>query len=140
MRPSPGGLAEIVLGLAVLITLLAGFAVAGAAVDDRAIAANPAIAQAEVLEGSNFGPHAGPVHRGQRPGVGARARRLLPARACRPGSTVAVEYDVTDPDLVRVAGRGAFGSAGPLLLGVLAGWLLLGPLALWLRRRRTAHG
>ena len=37
-----------------LITVLAGFAVAGAAVDDRAIAANPAIAQAEVLEGSNF--------------------------------------------------------------------------------------
>ena len=47
---------------------------------------------------------------------------------------------MTDPDLVRVAGRGAFGSTGPLLLAVLGGWVVLGPLALWLRRRRTAHG
>ncbi len=131
--------AEIVLGLAVLITLLAGFAVAGAAVDDRAIAANPAIAQAEVLEGSNWARTLVrfTVANGQ---VWVPERGVFYPAGLRPGSTVAVEYDVTDPEVVRVAGRGAFGSAGPLLLGVLAGWLLLGPLALWLRHRRTAHG
>jgi hypothetical protein len=127
---------EIVLGLAVLITALAGFAVAGAAVDDRAIAANPATAQAEVLEGSNFARTLVrfTVANGE---VWVPVRGVFYPRGLQPGDTVAVEYDVTDPDLVRVAGRGAFGSAGPLLLGALAGWLLLGPLALWIRRRRS---
>ena len=98
--------AEIVLGLAVLITVLAGFAVAGAAVDDRAIAANPATAQAEVLEGSNFVRTLVrfTVANGE---VWVPERGVFYPRGLQPGDTVAVEYDVTDPDLVRVAGRGA---------------------------------
>jgi hypothetical protein len=129
--------AEIVLGLAVLITVLAGFAVAGAAVDDRAIAANPATAQAEVLEGSNFVRTLVrfTVANGE---VRVPERGVFYPRGLQPGDAVAVEYDVTDPDLVRVAGRGAFGSTGPLLLAVLGSWVLLGPLALWIRRRRSA--
>jgi hypothetical protein len=67
-------------------------------------------------------------------------RGVFYPRGLQPGDTVAVEYDVTDPDLVRVAGRGAFGSTGPLLLAVLCSWVLLGPLALWIRRRRSATG
>ena len=131
--------AEIVLGLAVLITVLAGFAVAGAAVDDRAIAANPATAQAEVLEGSNFVRTLVrfTVANGE---VRVPERGVFYPRGLQPGDAVAVEYDVTDPDLVRVAGRGAFGSTGPLLLTVLGSWVLLGPLALWIRRRRSATG
>lgn len=129
--------AEIVLGLAVLITVLAGFAVAGAAVDDRAIAANPATAQAEVLEGSNFVRTLVrfTVANGE---VWVPERGVFYPRGLQPGDMVAVEYDVTDPDLVRVAGRGAFGSTGPLLLAVLVGWVLLGPLALWIHRRRRS--
>ena len=47
-------LPEIVAGVAVLATVLAALAVAGAALDDRAISANQAVAEAEVLEGSTF--------------------------------------------------------------------------------------
>ncbi|HWM59472.1 MAG TPA: DUF3592 domain-containing protein [Pseudonocardia sp.] len=130
-------LAEIVLGLAVLITVLSVFAIAGAAVDDRAIAANPATAQADVLEGSSFTRTLVrfTVANGE---VWVPERGVFYPRGLQVGSTIAVEYDVTDPDLVRVAGRSALGSMVPLLLSTLAGWLVLGPLALWIRRRRSA--
>jgi hypothetical protein len=129
-------LAEIVLGLAVLITVLSVFAIAGAAVDDRAIAANPATAQADVLEGSSFTRTLVrfTVANGE---VWVPERGVFYPRGLRVGSTIAVEYDVTDPDLVRVAGRSALGSMVPLLLSTLVGWLVLGPLALWIRRRRS---
>jgi hypothetical protein len=52
------------------------------------------------------------------------------------GESVAVEYDVGDPELVRVAGRSAFAGALPLAIGLAVVWAVLGPLALWLRRRR----
>ena len=130
-------LAEIVLGLAVLITVLSVFAIAGAAVDDRAIAANPATAQADVLEGSSFTRTLVrfTVANGE---VWVPERGVFYPRGLQVGSTIAVEYDVTDPDLVRVAGRSALGSMVPLLLSTLVGWLVLGPLALWIRRRRPA--
>jgi hypothetical protein len=130
-------LAEIVLGLAVLITVLSVFAIAGAAVDDRAIAANPATAQADVLEGSSFTRTLVrfTVANGE---VWVPERGVFYPRGLQVGSTIAVEYDVTDPDLVRVAGRSALGSMVPLLLSTLVGWLVLGPLALWIRRRRSA--
>ena len=130
-------LAEIVLGLAVLITVLSVFAIAGAAVDDRAIAANPATAQADVLEGSSFTRTLVrfTVANGE---VWVPERGVFYPRGLQVGSTIVVEYDVTDPDLVRVAGRSALGSMVPLLLSTLVGWLVLGPLALWIRRRRSA--
>lgn len=130
-------LPEIVIGLAVLVTVLAAFALVGAVLDDRAIAANPATAEAEVLDGSTFtrtlvrftvanGEIRVPEHGVSYP------------RGLRPGTPVAVEYDVTDPDVVRVAGRSALGSALPLLLCVVGTWVVLGPLALGIRRRRRA--
>jgi hypothetical protein len=132
-------LAEIVLGVAVLVTVLVGFAVAGAAVDDRAIAANPATAEAEVLEGSSFSRTLVrfTVANGE---VWVPEKGVFYPRGLQPGSKVAVEYDVTNPDLVRVAGRSALASMGPLLAGVLVSWLVLGPLAFWIRRRRAARG
>ena len=130
---------EIVLGVAVLITVLVCFAIAGAAVDDRAIAANPATAQAEVLDGSSFTRTLVrfTVANGE---VRVPERGVFYPRGLQPGSTIPVEYDVTDPDLVRVAGRSAFERMGPLLLAALVGWVLLGPPALWIRRRRRAAG
>jgi hypothetical protein len=126
--------AEIVLGVGVLITLLVLFAIAGAAVDDRAIAANPATAEAEVLDGSSFARTLVrfTVANGE---VRVPEKGVFYPRGLQPGSRVAVEYDVTDPELVRVAGRTALSSMGPLLLGLLGSWLVLGPLALWIRRR-----
>lgn len=129
-------LPEIVLGFAILVTVLAGLALVGSAVDDRAIDANPATAEAEVLEGSNFfrtlvrftvanGQAVVPEH-------GVAHPRGLAA-----GDLVAVEYDVTDPELVRVAGRSTVDGILPMALGVGVTWLLLGPLSVWLRRRRA---
>jgi hypothetical protein len=127
--------AEIVIGIAVLATVLGLLAVAGAAADDRAISANPGFAQAEVLEGSTFartvvrftvasGETVAPEH-----GV------FYPS-GLQVGGSVAVEYDVGNPELVRVAGRSAIEEAIPLGLALAAVWALLGPIALWLRRRR----
>ncbi|OLT13411.1 hypothetical protein BJF78_03630 [Pseudonocardia sp. CNS-139] len=87
-------LPEIVAGFAVLVTALAVFAVAGAALNDRAIAANPAIAQAEVLDGSTF-------FRTLVRFTVANGEAVVPAagvfypRGLQVGQSVAVEYDVT---------------------------------------------
>ena len=128
-------LPEIVAGVAVLVTVLAVLAVAGAALDDRAIDADPGIAQAEVLEGSTFA-------RTLVRFTVARGETVVPEhgvfypRGLEVGESVAVEYNVGEPDLVRVAGRSALDGVLPLTLGVLVVWAVLGPLALWLRRRR----
>jgi uncharacterized protein DUF3592 len=127
---------EIVIGIAVLATVLGLLAVAGAAVDDRAISANPGFAQAEVLDGSTFartvvrftvasGETVAPEH-----GV------FYPA-GLEVGGSVAVEYDLGNPELVRVAGSSALAESIPLGLALVAVWAVLGPIALWLRRRRA---
>lgn len=129
-------LPEIVAGLAVLVAVLAGFALGGAALDDRAIAANPAMAQAEVLEGSTFTRTlvrftvAGGV-------VVVPEGGVFYPTGLSVGSVVPVEYDLTDPDLVRVAGRTALDGGPVMAIGVLGTWVVLVPLALWLHRRRA---
>lgn len=128
--------AEIVVGIAVLATVLGLLALAGAVVDDRAISANPGYAQAEVLDGSTF---ARTVVRF----TVASGETVVPEygvfnpSGLQVGQSVAVEYDLGNPELVRVAGSSAFGEAGPLSLALAAVWAVLGPLALWLRRRRS---
>jgi hypothetical protein len=126
--------AEIVLGIAVLVTALVGFAVLGAALDDRTITAHQATAQAELLGGSSW---ARTLVRFTVAGGEVRvpANGVFYPWGLQPGSAITVEYDVTNPDLVRVAGQGALGNAGPLMLVMVVTWLLLGPLAHRLRRR-----
>ena len=128
-------LPEIVAGVAVLATALAVLALGGAALDDRAIAANPAVAEAEVLEGSTFARTlvSFTVASGE---VVVPERGVFYPRGLEVGESVAVEYDVTDPELVRVAGRSALDGVLPLSVGVLVVWAVLGPLARWLRSRR----
>lgn len=132
-------LPELVTALAVLVTVLAGLALIGSAVDDAAIDANPATAQAEVLDGSTF-------FRTLVRFTVANGQTVVPEhgvfhpRGLSPGEQVAVEYDVTEPELVRVAGRRTADGVGPMALGVVVTWVLLGPTALWLRRRRAAAG
>jgi hypothetical protein len=128
-------LPEIVAGVAVLATVLAVLALAGAAIDDRAIAANPAVAEAEVLEGSSFSRTLVRFTVANGEAV-VPERGVFYPRGLEVGESVAVQYDVTDPELVRVAGRSALDGVLPLSLGVVVVWALLGPLALWLRRRR----
>ena len=137
-RAIVGRLPEIVAGIAVLVTVLAGLALAGAAVDDRAIAANPAVSEAEVLEGSTFARTLVRFTAASGEAVVPEAGVFYP-RGLQVGESVAVEYDVTNPDLVRVAGRSAVDGVLPLLAGVAVVWAALLPLALWLRRRRAAN-
>jgi hypothetical protein len=142
LRPAGRGIAarlpEIVAGIAVLATVIAVLALAGAVVDDRAIAANPAVAEAEVLEGSTF-------FRTLVRFTVANGEAVVPEggvfypRGLQVGESVAVEYDVTNPDLVRVAGRSALDGVLPLLGGVAVVWAGLLPLGMWLRRRRAAR-
>jgi hypothetical protein len=126
---------EIVAGFAVLATVLGVLALAGAALDDRAIDANRGVAQAEVLDGSTFA-------RTLVRFTAASGETVVPEHGVfypsglTVGESVAVEYDVGDPELVRVAGRSAFGAALPLAIALAVVWAVLGPLALWLRRRR----
>ena len=129
--------AEIVTVVAVLVTALGVIALVGAAVDDRAIADNRAVAQAEVLEGSTFARTLVRFTVANGEAVVPELGVFYP-RGLEPGDSVAVEYDVTDPDLVRVAGRSALDGLLPLTLGLVAVWGVLGPLAIWLRRRRAA--
>lgn len=127
---------EIVLGVAVLLTGLGVFALAGAALDDAAIARHRVVTTAEVLEGSTFartlvrftGPDGQQV---------VPERGVLHPRGLVPGTFVVVEYDATEPERVRVAGRSAADGLGPLALGAAVVWAVLGPLALWLRHRRA---
>lgn len=127
---------EIVLGVAALVTVLTGLALIGSAVDDAAIDRNRATAEAEVLDGSTFFRTLVrfTVANGQAvvPELGVFHPRGLSA-----GQIVAVEYDVTNPDLVRVAGRSTSAGSWPLIVAVVVTWLVLAPLSRWLRRRRA---
>lgn len=130
-------LPEIVIGIAVLLTVLGGLALVGAALDDAAIAAQRGVATAEVLDGSSWS-------RTLVRFTAADGQTLVPPngvaypRGLVPGQTVQVEYDRTDPELVRVAGRSAVDGLGPMLLGLAGVWAVLLPIALLIRRRSAA--
>ena len=125
---------EIVVGIAVVVTALAALALTGAAVDDAAIDADRGLATAEVLDASasrTLIRFAGPNGQAVVPERGVQYPRGLAT-----GDTIAVEYDVSDPEQVRVAGRSVVDGIVPALLGVAGVWAVLGPVAVWLRRRR----
>ncbi|OJY37607.1 MAG: hypothetical protein BGP03_19390 [Pseudonocardia sp. 73-21] len=114
---------------------MALFALIGAGLDDRTISANQAVAQAQVLDGSTFfrtlvqfTAADGQAHT---PELG-----VFYPRGLEPGTTVAVEYDVTNPDLVRVAGRTFLSGVLPLGVGIVVVWAIAVPYSMWLRRRR----
>ena len=127
---------EIVLGLAVLVTVLSGLAVMGSLVDDAAIDSNRATAQAEVLEGSTFLRTLVSFTMANGQAV-VPERGVFHPRGLSPGQVVAVEYDVTDPELVRVAGRSTGPGVWPLVVTVVVAWAVLAPVSVWLRRRRA---
>lgn len=54
------------------------------------------------------------------------------------GQQLLVDYDATNPNLVRVAGRSAVLSLLPVGSTVLVIWLVAGPLLWWLYRRTHA--
>ena len=125
---------EIVVGIAVLATALVALALTGAAVDDAAIDADRGIATAEVLDASSARTlirFPGPNGQAVVPERGVQYPRGLAT-----GDTVTVEYDLSDPEQVRVAGRSVVDGIVPALLAVAGVWAVLGALAVWLRRNR----
>lgn len=60
---------------------------------------------------------------------------VLYPEALEEGQVVSVEYDQTNPELVRVAGRGVSVTLLPVGTTVLFTWLIVIPVVWWLRRR-----
>jgi len=60
---------------------------------------------------------------------------VLYPEALEEGQVVLVEYDQTNPELVRVGGRGMSVTLLPVGSTVLITWLIVIPVVWWLRRR-----
>ena len=126
----------MVLGLACVLTLLCAALLFAAIRNDDAISGRTGNANAEVVSVSfdrtivRFETPDGVVH--------IPPNGLLYPDGLNEGDLVRIEYDVTDPELARVAGRSA--ALAVLPLGSTAGftWLAAGPLLWWIRGRRRA--
>lgn len=130
-------LPEIVIGIAVLLTVLGGLALVGAAMDDATINRNRGLATAEVLDGSSWS-------RTLVRFTEANGQTVVPPngvaypRGLVAGQMVPVEFDVTDPELVRVAGRSWLDGLVPMAAGLAVVWLVLGGTAHLIRRARAS--
>ncbi|SKJ91158.1 putative transmembrane protein [Mycobacteroides abscessus subsp. bolletii] len=128
-----------VLILAGLMTLQSLLLVAGAWRNDKAIERDMGVALAEVL---SAGPRRStiefvtPERVTYRPELGV----LYPSELS-PGMRIYVEYDKSNPDLVRVQGRNASLSIIPAGSIIVVAWTVTGTVLLglaWLRRRGPA--
>ncbi len=125
--------AWVVLGVAVLITLQCVVLVFAALRNDQAIAANRGVAAAEVEEVQfdrtiiRFETTEGVLH--------SPSNGVLYPEGLAEGQLVRIEYDVTEPDLAKVAGRTWVLSLLPTGTTVLFTWLVGAPLLWWLRSR-----
>ncbi|OLT83077.1 hypothetical protein AWB96_07535 [Mycobacteroides chelonae] len=125
--------------LAGLMTLQSLLLVAGAWRNDKAIERDMGVALAEVL---SAGPRRStiefvtPERVTYRPELGV----LYPSELS-PGMRIYVEYDKSNPDLVRVQGRNASLSIVPAGSIIVVVWAVAGTVLLglaWMRRRSAA--
>jgi hypothetical protein len=125
---------------ACLVTFQSLLLVVGAWRNDNRIEANMGVAAAEVLDA---GPRRStiefvtPDRVTYRPELGV----LYPSELDT-GMRIYVEYDRSDPDLVRVQGRNSSLSIIPAGSIAVVGWLVAGVALLglgWLQRRRARH-
>jgi len=125
---------RVLLSVGALVTGLGLLLMVAAWTEDAKIDKNTGRANAEVVSVSfqrtlvRFQTPDGAEHI---PSVG-----VLYPEALEEGKTVQVEYDLRDPELVRVAGRGATLTLLPVGTTVLATWVILVPVVWWLRRNR----
>lgn len=121
------------LAVAAVLTFACLMALLGAWRDDAAIDSRTGRATAEVVS-STFGRT---IIRFATPDGAVRSpqRGVLYPRGLEPGQLIRVEYDVANPDLVRVADRGFELGLLPIALAVVGIWVVLAPPALWLWRR-----
>ncbi|GDY29431.1 hypothetical protein GTS_10640 [Gandjariella thermophila] len=128
--------ALVLIGLAALVSLLCVLLVVSAWLEDASINARTGRATAEVVSVA-FNRT---VVRFDTPDGAVRIPPdgVLYPEGLEQGQLVRVEYDTNNPDLVRVAGRGAYLTylpAGSTLLGV---WAVVLPGLWWLRRPSRA--
>lgn len=135
VRPAGRRAPEIVVVVGVVISVLLALVLVGAARNDAHIDANRAQAVAEVLEGGSR-PHTYVRFTTVEGAVLTPEKGVFYPRGLEPGQLVEVEYDRTDPELVRVAGRTWAEGLVPVLLGLLGLWAVVGPAAWGLARRR----
>jgi hypothetical protein len=125
--------ARVLLVFGAVVTFLGVVLVVAAWTEDISIDRNVATANAEVLDASfartlvRFYTPDGAEHI---PEVGV----LYPA-GLEVGDVVEVEYRKDNPELVRVAGRGAMVTLLPVGLTILGVWAVFGP-SVWALRRR----
>ncbi len=140
IRPAGRRGPEIVVGVGVVLTVLLALVLVGAARNDAHIDADTGRSVAEVLDGGSS-PRTFVRFTAADGAVLTPEKGVFYPRGLQPGQLVRVEYDRSEPELVRVEGRSWTVALVPVLLGVLAIWLVLGTAA-WslarLRRRRRA--
>lgn len=128
-------LPALILVLAGLISLMGILTLVAAHRDDARIDEHRAVAVAQVLPGSDF-------HRTLVSFSTANGELVFPERGVfyprglRPGQNVRVEYDATDPELVRVAGRDASVGTWPIVLLIMVTWAIALPVGFTLRGRQ----
>lgn len=115
---------KVLLLLGVVVTTMAVVLVAGCYRNDRQIDANQATVMADVVSADRL--HAAVYF--QTPNGNFHSPRLgllYPTELTR-GQRISVEYDVTNPDLARPAGRSATLAIIPALSVAVLGWLVIG--------------
>ncbi|MDQ4118679.1 MAG: hypothetical protein M3235_17210 [Actinomycetota bacterium] len=137
LRATGRRMPEIVAGVAVVLAVLTVLALAGAVMNDVRISGHRATTAATVLDGSTYTrtivQFTDDEGRLRTPSV------LYPA-GLSAGENIYVEYDATQPERVRVAGRSWIDGVLPTALGLVVLAAVFGPLVVWLRRRRAAAG
>jgi hypothetical protein len=124
---------RIILGAASLITVLCVALLFAAIRNDDAIAGQLGTATAQVDSVSfdrtiiHYETPDGIVH--------SPANGVLYPAGLVAGQLVRIEYDTSDPELARVAGRSAALTVLPLGTTILLTWLVAGPLLWWIRRQ-----
>ncbi|PXY32044.1 DUF3592 domain-containing protein [Prauserella muralis] len=127
----------VVLGLASVITLIGVTLVFAGLRNDQAISAHRGVATGQVEEVTwdrtiiRFETPDGIAHS---PALGA----LYP-QGLSEGQLIRIEYDTTNPELAKVAGRTWLLTLLPVGSMVGITWLVAGPLLWWLRTRQRAR-
>lgn len=132
---------KVLLVLALVIGMMGVVLVGGCIRNDRQIEANMATVMADVVYADRL--HAA-VNFQTPDGLIQNPRLLYPTDLTQ-GQRISVEYDTTNTDLARPAGRNASLAIVPALSVVAVGWLLIGLIMLslaeinrWLVARRAA--
>ncbi|MGQ0839247.1 DUF3592 domain-containing protein [Actinokineospora sp.] len=129
--------AIVLLSVGTLLTALGVLLVVAAVTEDAAIEEYTGRANAEVVSVAfnrtlvRFQTPDGAEH--------VPAAGVLYPEALAEGQVVRIEYDLRNPDLVRVAGRGASLTVLPVVSSLLLVWAVIAGAVWWLRRQGPLH-